>query len=627
MKLHSLRIEGFRRHSNTEILFSDATFLIGENNVGKSSTLAALEYLLSDKKTMDAKEFLSNNDGPLTNEIILTGEFRNIPKEAEKWRGFKGRLLKYEVPDGSVETGIKIVYRKTYTLNSRQCKIEMMEYRRELSEVYSECKTIEDYINAGIEESLLVETIGKKPITKNLTSTEQKKIKDLEEVYNFDESEVCWFENPGGISQNVLSKLPRFLLIPAEDKTGELSESKGALTSTLKDLFKDVREESEHYKKAQEYLNKLAKELDPTDESSEFGIMMSDLNTALDRVFPSTSILVKATLEDADESINPQFEISMQSNIATDVKFQGTGMIRAAVFALLRYKTQRDLKKLEKEGYVQPLIIGFEEPEIYLHPKAAQQMRENIYELANSDNNQIVCTTHSPYMIDISKKPSQVLNSLSIKSDTAYKDEFIDSIKATPFSATQAFKELQDEDKVYIKMLLKIDDYIAKVFFAKKTIIVEGDTEDLVLRETIRRMPDKVKKVVNSDYEIIKARGKAVIISLVKYLKSMGIDLIVIHDRDKGTEKAEAFNPHILKVIGDESSRIMMEECIEDILGYKAPSSNKPYKAYEFINCNWGEDWDSITAKWKDIMEKRLFIKEFEEINYSIKELIAVDGL
>ena len=380
MKLYSLKIEGFRRHSNTEILFSEATFLIGENNVGKSSVLAALDYLLSDKKTIDMKEFLSNDDGPVTNQIILTGEFRNVPKEAEKWRGFKGRLLKYEVPDGSEETGIKIVYRKTYTLNSKQCKIEMMEHRRELSEIFTECKTIQDYINLGIEESILVETVGEKPRTKNLSPSDQKKIKELDEVYNFDESEICWFENPGGISQNVLSKLPKFLLIPAEDKTGELSESKGALTATLKDLFKDVREESEHYKKAQEYLNKLAKELDPTDESSEFGIMMRDLNISLDRVFPSTSILVKATLEDADESINPQFEISMQSNISTDVKFQGTGMIRAAVFALLRYKTQRDLKKLEKEGYVQPLIIGFEEPEIYLHPKAAQQMRENIYE-------------------------------------------------------------------------------------------------------------------------------------------------------------------------------------------------------------------------------------------------------
>lgn len=42
MQLYSLLIEGFRKHLKTKILFSDSTFLIGENNVGKSSVLYAL---------------------------------------------------------------------------------------------------------------------------------------------------------------------------------------------------------------------------------------------------------------------------------------------------------------------------------------------------------------------------------------------------------------------------------------------------------------------------------------------------------------------------------------------------------------------------------------------------------
>ena len=42
MRLHTLTIEGFRRIKNATILFGDATFLIGPNNVGKSSVLYAL---------------------------------------------------------------------------------------------------------------------------------------------------------------------------------------------------------------------------------------------------------------------------------------------------------------------------------------------------------------------------------------------------------------------------------------------------------------------------------------------------------------------------------------------------------------------------------------------------------
>lgn len=39
VQLYSLNIEGFRKHTDTKIIFSDSTFLIGENNVGKSSIL------------------------------------------------------------------------------------------------------------------------------------------------------------------------------------------------------------------------------------------------------------------------------------------------------------------------------------------------------------------------------------------------------------------------------------------------------------------------------------------------------------------------------------------------------------------------------------------------------------
>ena len=41
-------------------------------------------------------------------------------------------------------------------------------------------------------------------------------------------------------------------------------------------------------------------------------------------------------------------------------------------------------------------------------------------------------------------------------------------------------------------------------------------------------------------------------------------------------------NAPILAQTG-EDRRIMIEECIEDLLGYPAPSYEKPYKAHIFI--------------------------------------------
>ena len=45
MRLYSLTIKGFRKFENTTVFFDDATFLIGENNIGKSSVLKAIELI------------------------------------------------------------------------------------------------------------------------------------------------------------------------------------------------------------------------------------------------------------------------------------------------------------------------------------------------------------------------------------------------------------------------------------------------------------------------------------------------------------------------------------------------------------------------------------------------------
>lgn len=628
MKLYSLKIECFRRHINTEIIFSDATFLIGENNIGKSSILAALDYLLNDTKKIPNSEFFcvinsENSNERMMDKIILTAEFRNVPECAKlDWRGFKGRILPYEIVEDSGETGNKIIYRKTFELN-KDYVVELKEYKRTKKTVFFGCKTLSDYIKAGLNEEILVgEGLDKIDYNKNLIATQQQIIEKIEDLYDFDETEETWFKNPGGIPANVLSRLPKFLLIPAQDKTDELSGSSGTLTKTLNELFNDVRDSSSNYKEAQKYLTLLAQELDPSDVESDVGKMMQELNKVMGDVFPKTGICAAAELADPNKVIKPTFRVTMFSNIATPVELQGTGMIRAAVFALLRHRSMQDNKKnCCGDTLVRPLLIGFEEPEIYLHPNAACKMRDTIYELASSKYNQIVCTTHSPYMIDLSKKPKQVLNNLFVEEkqiEVGGCTYTVDFIKSYPFNVSDAFKALQGDHKSYVKMVLKMDDALSRVFFSKHTLIVEGDTEELVLRETFSRLQGEVRADIMQNWQIVKARGKATIISLVKYFKAMGIDLYVIHDADTGVAGAEIFNQPILDAIGIDERRIMLHNCIEDVLGYPPPSNEKPYKAYKYISENWGNDFESISQEWKVIVEN-LFQESFSLINKSKK--------
>ncbi|KGK91434.1 hypothetical protein DP73_03155 [Desulfosporosinus sp. HMP52] len=628
MRLHNLRIEGFRRHVNTQIHLSDATFLIGENNIGKSSVLAALDYLLSDTKKIPENEFLKikGADGlstRLAHKIVLTAEFRNVPEEAAQWFGFRGRLFPYEIADGSEETGLSVIYRKTFEPN-RDYTVEMKEFKKTLKSTFANCLSPNDFIEAGIDPDVLVDLCGNLTQDKRLSSKLLEAVRQLDDLNDFDQNQEEWVNNPGGIPGNILHKLPKFLLIPAQDRTEELYKDSGTLVKTLNELFSSVRDESENYRQAQYYLNQLALELDPSDEDREFGKMMKDLNKVLNDVFPHTGIRAQPRLSDPNSAIKPQFDVSMSSNVDTSVSLQGTGMVRSAVFALLRYKNIRDNNKQRHEGeFIRPLLIGFEEPEIYLHPNAANQLRDTIYDLASSGNNQILCTTHSPYMIDLSKKPSQTLNNLCLGScEIEVNGQVLDieGIRVYPFNTSKAFKELQENEKTYVKMLLKIDDYVARVFFAKKVLIVEGDTEDIVLRESINRMPEKVRQDILQKWQIIKARGKATISSLVKYLKSMGIDPVVIHDEDGGVANAEMHNGPILNAVGDPTKRHMLCNCIEDILGYTAPTKEKPSKAYSYVNSNWGDDWASVSGPWKDLME-RVFEESFDLLPNAFEEM------
>ncbi len=604
MKLHTLSIKGFRRLQNVTIDFGDATFLIGENNSGKSGVLQALDILLSGEKKLSENDYYSiseeytGEDGKpavknkrVADEVIFEAEFRDVPLvEARRWRGFKGRLFSYDVPEGSEETGIRVFFRKIFKLGS-DVEFALKQFKRTRKAGFENINKPKDLIDLGINKGIVNELFGD-DINKKIPKAKELDLELIDDIWDVSTTEDEWFENAGGIIGNILIKLPRYLLISAEDNSRDLSDERsGVLAKTMTELFKEVRDASENYTKAQEYLDKLSKELDPHDDDSEFGKMMIELNSILNDVFPESKIHSGADLSDPDDVLKPKFDINLSSNIITPVNYQGTGVVRAAVFALLRFRKRWDERRQGEHG--RGLTIGFEEPELYLHPNAANQMRDTIYDLATSSS-QIVCTTHSPYMIDLSRKPRQVLNNFAIAND---------GIKVSPFSVSESFMTLAEDDKTYVKMILKMDDYLSRVFFARKVVIVEGDTEDIVLRETFKRIPDEVLKKIKAEVQIVKARGKGTIISLVKYFRSMSLDVFVMHDRDQGTQGAEAVNTSILSVIGSEDKRIMLEECIEDVLGYTAPSNEKPFKAYQ-KTLTWGDNWEDVPVDWRNIVTK-----------------------
>jgi predicted ATP-dependent endonuclease of OLD family len=593
MRLHKVRVKNFRKLKDCEVQFRDATFLIGPNNTGKSSLFEAIRYLHGAKNVTreDYSKKFDEEEGDYVYEhqIEITAEYRDLPDDADQWLGFRGRVHTVDDPfEGETDKAIK--YKKTWSLDKSKPQIFLQEHTRSISDEYADCTLVSDLEGDEFGEEFLKDFFGTANYSKALTLAANKsKLLDLPGYWDIDsDSELSWVENPGGIPGNVLSKLPRIVPIPAESCTAELISPNGALMMILSDLFAQVRSNSDNYRQAQEFLNNLAEELDPADGETDFGKLMGELNNMTHQLFPESAVHVSAQLDQPDKNIKPQFTVEMESNVKTAVGYQGHGMIRATVFQLLR--CVQDYANSQSDE-PRSTIFCFEEPELFLHPSAANQMRDAIYELAGPGC-QIIATTHSPYMVNLGSSKIVSLCKFYLRDD-----DFSDS---DSLNLGDAYSNLVDDERQHLKMLLKVDDYISRMFFARKSVFVEGDTEEVVIRETLLRLPKDDRARVIGNMEFLRARGKPVLISISKYLNALGIEYHILHDRDTGTVGAEAVNAAILEAAG-ETGRTMLEECIEDVLGYDAPSRDKPFAAYRHIQENWGDDFESIPTPWREI--------------------------
>lgn len=229
MYLSSLKIKGFRKLENVEVKFSpNSTFLIGINNAGKSSILAALDLFLSNKdKTEDENFYKQSNEADPVDLIELEGEFRDINPDLIKnpeWKGFNLRRIFSDEIDG--KKCYRISYKKIFERGSK-CKFSMLQKPFNLKSHYGSAKTWQDLIDKGLDR-YLIEEIPDDQLKNKYSLRQYSEIVDnLDELYEIQNSEPEWVENPGGFSANVISKLPKVIYIKPDDNIEEYDNKRG----------------------------------------------------------------------------------------------------------------------------------------------------------------------------------------------------------------------------------------------------------------------------------------------------------------------------------------------------------------------------------------------------------------
>lgn len=454
MRLYKLIIKDFRglKGDNNVILFenSNIIFLIGQNNVGKSTYLRAYEFLTNSSQRASEEDF---NDNSLLNPIII-----------ESW------FIKEDGDENEEELKIK--------------------------------KTTEpDWIRKWVDSD------GYIKIRKTWTKFNESFLKET-----FLPSENTWVLNGFGGFDTLFSRYaPKAISINAMESQNTLEEKVNKLIQD--EFIKKIRTDNKLL--CDEITSKITELQNIITNSEKINSYNSEINSNFQKIFSDLTLKIDSSKEEnikIEDSFKKNHTISIHKT--NSERFEtflqnGHGVIRQALFNFITFINK------EKGNTKKEYLILFEEPELFLHPKIAFKLRETLYQLTENSPFQLICATHSPLMIDISKPQSSLIR--ITKDENSFNHSF---------QVGEDIFMKNDEQKQIVQMINRFNPHICEVFYSDKVIVVEGDTETIVYRELLKNFyPHEEIFVLNSG-------SKNNIPFFQKILTSFNIEHYIIHDTD-----------------------------------------------------------------------------------------------
>ena len=430
MKIISFGVNNFRAISggieNNTIEFnnSNTIFLLGQNNVGKSSFLKAYDFFYKNSTPTAEDIYRINPENSIEFELVLQLDDYDFQKDSikNKQEGLKKWL--------NEDNLLKI--RKVFKPKGGK-KIDF-------------------------------------EVTENLT-------------WDYENNE--WEKkNYGGIGLDSVfqAALPTPIFIKAMPTESEVETIiNGILKQKAESNLKD--KERQELKDAQEKILELQNKLYNPESINSY---KDEVNRHFQELFPNTKIELseKDKAKWTENSIGKSFSIHFEHNkidgekdesIPTTYDRVGHGAVRSAIFSLLLMKDiAEEFERVEnRKNY----IVLFEEPELFLHPKLMKQLRSLIYKVSESETPyQILCASHSPQMIDITKEKSSLVRMVKTEEGTKLfqiNDEFLKTSKEI-----QTKQELKQE----MNEVLRFNPFICESFYSDEVILIEGPTEEIILR-------------------------------------------------------------------------------------------------------------------------------------------------
>ncbi|MBD9426716.1 ATP-dependent endonuclease [Pseudomonas sp. PDM15] len=598
MKIRKVTIQNFRGISYAEINLEDFTTFIGPNNIGKSSILHALHILLNNEKpTIDDWP----NKTQSAEIMQITCEFKDLEEWEKRKPSISGLL------DGD---SLKVRMSATWPEESTS-----------ISHEYSVFCTMDEFPWKNYTEAKKFAEVKECLQALNITSSEEFKQRGVDvENYIRDRhphlvtTTTEWHQKK--FANSLQQAVPHVMYVPAcfkiEDDLKATNNSPFSFLFSNK-LFPLVKNDATY----REYIGKAADLQKKIQGKADGDQIIDGLTDALDQVSNTLNQILdfdsKVRLAVGDIEIEPLFmkaaTFLIDEEFETSLQYQGSGVQRALAFAMLESNAEQ---AAAVEGGDRAVVVLYEEPELYIHPHLMRRLKSALVSKTSSPRWQVICSTHSPFLISLADKPE----SLKLIKRDAGNQRSIHQITADIFEKSGEYDE-----RAMLRATLDFHPTVCESLFAKRVVLVEGDTEVAVFGmafELLERFG--LNPALTKDITVISAGGKWTIPAIAKILNTLGIDYKVIHDMDRKNltdEELEAkaalhpfkANAKIASIAGAQNVYVVsdtFEHVLWDQLeGEQASSKDKPYNSWLRVR-NFLDGRQDLTQSSKDTLKNIL---------------------
>ena len=239
---------------------------------------------------------------------------------------------------------------------------------------------------------------------------------------------------------------------------------------------------------------------------------------------------VKVNIEVTPPEIEKLFElgtdIHLDDGVRTTADRKGHGLQRAMMFALLRSwaAALRADRQTNGTGQVsarrqsRSVIFAMEEPELFLHPHAQRRLSASLRDISKIPEHQVFLCTHSTHFVDLSYYKDVAI----ISKENLNRGSEVRQCTTELFTGDNV-----DDKKKRFHMAHWINPDRGELFFARRVVFVEGETEKVILPFLAEKLD-----IYDPEISIIDCGSKFNLPLYATIAKAFGIKYLIVHDED-----------------------------------------------------------------------------------------------